>query len=156
MFFSHQREGKDRKCFRCYKLRTFPKNAVHPKPGEPITTSIPRLGTLLRSSGVDELPQVLNIFKGEMSVVGPRPHMLKHTKDYAKIIDGFMVRHLVLPGITGSAQVNGFRGETKCLEDMQNRVKYDVWYIENWTLLLDIKIIFLTIINLIKGSDNAV
>ncbi|MGB2458641.1 MAG: sugar transferase, partial [Flavobacteriales bacterium] len=83
-------------------------------------------------------------------------HMLIHTKDYAEIIDGYMVRQLVFPGITGSAQVNGFRGETKSVEDMENRVKYDVWYLENWTLLLDIKLIFLTIINLIKGSDNAV
>lgn len=82
--------------------------------------------------------------------------MLKHTSDYSKIIEGFMVRQLVTPGITGSAQVNGFRGETKSKEDMENRVKYDVWYIENWTLLLDIKLIFLTIMNLIKGSDNAV
>jgi lipopolysaccharide/colanic/teichoic acid biosynthesis glycosyltransferase len=82
--------------------------------------------------------------------------MLKHTKDYADIIDGYMVRQLVFPGITGAAQVNGFRGETKSVEDMENRVKYDVWYLENWTLLLDIKLIFLTIINLIKGSDNAV
>ena len=96
------------------------------------------------------MPQFFNVFMGDMSVVGPRPHMLKHTKDYADIIDGYMVRQLVFPGITGSAQVNGFRGETKSVEDMENRVKYDVWYLENWTLLLDIKLIFLTIINLIK------
>jgi putative colanic acid biosynthesis UDP-glucose lipid carrier transferase len=120
---------------------------------DPRTTKI---GSFLRRTSLDEMPQFFNVLMGDMSVVGPRPHMLKHTKDYADIIDGYMVRQLVLPGITGSAQVNGFRGETKSVEDMENRVKYDVWYLENWTLLLDIKLIFLTIINLIKGSDNAV
>ena len=102
------------------------------------------------------MPQFFNVFIGDMSVVGPRPHMLKHTVDYSKIIDGYMLRHLVMPGITGAAQVNGFRGETKTKEDMENRVKYDVWYLENWTLFLDIKLIFLTALNLIKGSENAV
>ena len=117
---------------------------------------VTKFGRILRISALDEMPQFFNVLMGDMSVVGPRPHMLKHTKDYAEIIDGYMVRQLVFPGITGSAQVNGFRGETKSVEDMENRVKYDVWYLENWTLLLDIKLILLTIINLIKGSDNAV
>ena len=120
---------------------------------DPRTTVI---GRFLRKTSLDEMPQFFNVLIGDMSVVGPRPHMLKHTKDYADIIDGYMVRQLVFPVITGSAQVNGFRGEIKSVEDMENRVKYDVWYLENWTLLLDIKLIFLTIINLIKGSDNAV
>ena len=115
-----------------------------------------RIGRFLRKTSVDELPQFFNVLVGDMSIVGPRPHMLKHTSDYANIIEGYMVRQLVLPGITGSAQVNGFRGETKSIKDMENRVKYDVWYIENWTLLLDVKLIFLTVINLMKGSDNAV
>ena len=157
IFFKQTRSGLDNQEFTCLKFRSMELNNIsdikQATKNDPRTTAI---GRFLRKTSIDEMPQFFNVFLGEMSVVGPRPHMLKHTKDYAKIIDGFMVRHLVLPGITGSAQVNGFRGETKCLEDMQNRVKYDVWYIENWTLLLDVKLIFLTIINQIKGSDNAV
>ncbi len=90
-----------------------------------------------------------------MSVVGPRPHMLKHTKDYSAIIDKFMVRHLVKPGITGLAQVKGYRGETKDPSEMEMRVRADVWYIENWSFLLDIKLIFLTVVNIFKGQEKA-
>ena len=91
-----------------------------------------------------------------MSVVGPRPHMLKHTAQYSKMFDKFMVRHLIKPGITGWAQVHGFRGATHDSYKMGKRVEYDVWYIENWSLLLDIKILLFTIKNMIKGDDNAV
>ena len=157
IFFKQTRSGLDNKEFTCIKFRSMTVNEMsdlkQATKNDPRTTVI---GRFLRKTSLDEMPQFFNVLMGDMSVVGPRPHMLKHTKDYANIIDGYMVRQLVLPGITGSAQVNGFRGETKSVEDMENRVKYDVWYLENWTLLLDIKIIFLTIINLIKGSDNAV
>ena len=90
-----------------------------------------------------------------MSVVGPRPHMLKHTELYSSIIDKFMVRHLVKPGITGWAQVTGYRGETRTVEVMEGRVIRDVWYLENWTFFLDLKIIYLTIANVFKGDQNA-
>jgi lipopolysaccharide/colanic/teichoic acid biosynthesis glycosyltransferase len=105
---------------------------------------------------MDELPQFFNVLMGQMSVVGPRPHMLRHTEEYSKVIDKFMVRHLVKPGITGWAQVSGYRGATQDLRKMLRRIRYDVWYIENWSLLLDIRIIFMTVINMLKGDKNAV
>jgi putative colanic acid biosynthesis UDP-glucose lipid carrier transferase len=113
------------------------------------------IGKLLRRTNLDEMPQFINVFFGQMSVIGPRPHMLKHTEEYSKIIDKFMVRHLVKPGITGWAQVNGYRGETKDVNDMEGRVRADVWYIENWSFGLDVKIIIMTIINMIRGEENA-
>ena len=117
---------------------------------------ITRIGHFLRKTSLDELPQVFNIFKGEMSFVGPRPHMLKHTREYSAIIDKYMVRHFAKPGLTGWAQINGYRGETRELWQMEKRVEYDIWYIENWNILLDLKIIFLTFVLLFKGDDNAV
>lgn len=157
IFFKQVRSGLDNKEFTCLKFRSMTVNNMsdykQATKNDPRTT---KLGRFLRKTSLDEMPQFFNVLVGDMSIVGPRPHMLKHTSDYANIIEGYMVRQLVLPGITGSAQVNGFRGETKSIKDMENRVKYDVWYIENWTLLLDVKLIFLTVINLMKGSDNAV
>ena len=156
VLFKQIRSGIDNKNFECYKFRSMKvndssdlKQAV--KNDDRITT----LGKFLRKTSLDEFPQFLNVFKGEMSVVGPRPHMIKHTDDYSKLIDNYMVRQLVKPGITGAAQANGFRGEIVKFEDIKNRVEYDVWYIENWSILLDVKLIFLTIINLIKGQENA-
>ena len=102
-----------------------------------------------------ELPQFFNVLFGHMSVVGPRPHMLKHTEEYSKIIDKFMVRHLIKPGITGMAQVKGYRGDTPDPRLMEKRVQYDVWYLENWSFLLDLKIVFLTVWNMIRGEKNA-
>ena len=109
----------------------------------------------MRRTNLDELPQFINVFFGQMSVIGPRPHMLKHTQEYSKIIDKFMVRHFVKPGITGWAQVNGYRGETREVTDMEGRVRADVWYIENWSFALDLKIIIMTIINMLRGEENA-
>ena len=117
---------------------------------------ITQIGRFLRKSNLDELPQFFNVLIGNMSIVGPRPHMLKHTEEYSRLIDKYMVRHLVKPGITGWAQVNGYRGTTLNPRYMMKRVQYDLWYIENWSFLLDIKIIFLTIYNMIKGEKNAV
>ena len=123
------------------------------------TAGDPRItpfGKFLRRTNIDELPQFFNVLLGNMSVVGPRPHMLRHTEQYAKLVDRFMVRHFVLPGITGYAQVNGYRGETRDTAKMEKRIEYDVWYIENWSLMLDIKIILMTVFKMIKGDKNAV
>ena len=114
-----------------------------------------RLGNFMRKSNIDELPQFINVLLGDMSVVGPRPHMLKHTEEYSKLIDKYMVRHFIKPGITGWAQTNGFRGETKELSQMEGRVKADIWYMEHWTLLLDLYIIYKTILNIVVGEKNA-
>ncbi|HQF28992.1 MAG TPA: sugar transferase, partial [Bacteroidia bacterium] len=111
-------------------------------------------GSFLRKTSLDELPQFYNALIGNMSVVGPRPHMLKHTEEYSALIDKFMVRHLVKPGITGWAQVNGLRGETRDHKLMENRVEYDVWYLENWSLLLDLKIVVLTATQIITGKHK--
>ena len=113
------------------------------------------IGQFIRKTSLDEFPQFINVFKGDMSVVGPRPHMLKHTEQYSALIDKYMVRHLVKPGVTGWAQVTGYRGETKTLEQMEGRVKRDVWYIENWTFFLDLKIIVVTLVNMFRGDKNA-
>ena len=114
-----------------------------------------KIGDFLRRTNLDEFPQFINVLKGDMSVVGPRPHMLKHTEQYSALIDKYMVRHLVKPGVTGWAQVTGYRGETKTLEQMEGRVKRDVWYIENWSFFLDLKIIVVTLLNMCRGEKNA-
>ncbi|MCC8145811.1 MAG: undecaprenyl-phosphate glucose phosphotransferase [Bacteroidales bacterium] len=156
IFFKQKRTGIYGKEFDCYKFRSMrinedadEKQAIK---GDPRTTKI---GNFLRRSNLDEIPQFYNVLKGDMSVVGPRPHMLKHTELYSSIIDKYMVRHLVRPGITGWAQVNGYRGETKTMEQMEGRVRLDVWYIENWSFLLDLKIVFVTVLNMFKGEKNA-
>ena len=153
LLFSHQREGKDRKLFWCYKFRTFPKNAVHPKPGEPITTPITRLGTILRSSGIDELPQALNILKGEMSVVGPRPHLPEYNAHYQNVVgqEEMDKRHNTLPGLTGLAQIRGYRGDTPNNASIYNRINSDIEYINKQSLLLDFEIIFISFWMLIQA-----
>ena len=156
VFFKQKRTGFRGKEFNCYKFRTMRVNAasdeVQATRHDPRKT---RVGEFLRKTSLDELPQFINVFLGDMSVVGPRPHMVKHTHDYSKIIDKYMLRHLIKPGITGWAQVNGYRGETRELWQMERRVEYDVWYIEHWNFWLDIKIIFLTVVNAFKGEKNA-
>ena len=116
---------------------------------------VTKVGKFIRKTSIDELPQFFNVLFGDMSVVGPRPHMVSHTNMYAKKIDKFMVRHFVKPGITGLAQTSGFRGEVETDKDIIGRVRYDIFYIENWSLLLDLKIIFQTLINAIRGEDKA-
>lgn len=156
VFFRQKRTGIKGKEFVCYKFRTMRVNndsdKVQATQNDPRKT---KLGNFLRKTNIDELPQFWNVLKGDMSVVGPRPHMVKHTEDYSKLIESYMLRHLVKPGITGWAQVNGYRGETKELWQMEKRVEYDVWYIENWDFFLDIKIIYLTIFNALRGEKNA-
>ncbi|WP_321437104.1 undecaprenyl-phosphate glucose phosphotransferase [uncultured Bacteroides sp.] len=156
IFFKQRRTGERGREFYCYKFRSMKVNkeadTLQATKNDPRNTHI---GELLRKSNIDEVPQIINVLKGEMSIVGPRPHMLKHTKQYNELIDKYMLRHLVKPGITGWAQVTGYRGETKKLSQMEGRVMRDVWYIEHWTFFLDIKIISLTIINMFRGEKNA-
>ena len=156
IFFRQKRTGYRGKEFTCYKFRTMRVNNESDKlqasEHDPRKT---KFGDFLRRSSLDELPQFFNVWRGDMSIVGPRPHMLKHTKDYSALIDKYMVRHTIKPGITGWAQVNGYRGETRELWQMEKRVEYDVWYAENWNLMLDFKIIFLTVWNAVKGEKNA-
>lgn len=113
------------------------------------------IGKFLRKTSLDEFPQFFNVLKGNMSVIGPRPHMLKHTEQYSAIIDRYMVRQFLKPGISGWAQVNGYRGETEDPRLMEKRVEHDIWYMENWSSMLDVKIIFMTVINIFKGEENA-
>lgn len=156
VLFKQKRTGLYGQDFKCYKFRTMRVNAqadsLQAVKNDPRKT---RIGDFLRRTNLDEFPQFINVLKGEMSVVGPRPHMLKHTEQYSALIDKYMVRHLVKPGVTGWAQVTGYRGETKTLEQMEGRVKRDVWYIENWTFFLDFKIIVVTVLNMFKGEKNA-
>jgi putative colanic acid biosynthesis UDP-glucose lipid carrier transferase len=114
-----------------------------------------KLGDFLRKTSLDELPQFFNVLIGNMSVVGPRPHMVSHTEEYSALIEKYMIRHAVKPGITGWAQVNGYRGGTKYLWQMEKRVEHDVWYIRNWNIFLDIKIIFMTAFNGLREDKNA-
>ena len=156
IFFVQSRSGKNNKTFPCIKFRTMVDNDQSDRQQASKNDSrITRLGAFLRRTSLDELPQFFNVLRGNMSVVGPRPHMLKHTDDYSQLLDKFMVRQFVKPGITGWAQVNGFRGETKNLYQMEKRIEHDIWYMENWSLWLDVRIIFLTIYNAIRGEENA-
>lgn len=156
VFFRQKRTGIFGREFVCYKFRTMRVNAqsdtAQATENDPRKT---RFGDFLRRTSLDELPQFFNVFIGNMSVVGPRPHMVSHTVEYSALIDKYMVRHAVKPGITGWAQVNGFRGGTKELWQMERRVDCDVWYIRNWNIFLDAKIILFTIINGIRGDRNA-
>jgi Undecaprenyl-phosphate glucose phosphotransferase len=156
VFFKQMRSGKNNKEFICLKFRTMVVNKEsHEVQATKGDSRITKAGRFLRKTSIDELPQFLNVLVGHMSVVGPRPHMLKHTEEYSSLIDKFMVRHFIKPGITGWAQVNGLRGETRDPKLMEKRVEFDVWYIENWSMLLDLKIIILTIQNMLKGDENA-
>lgn len=156
VFFMQMRNGLNYKVFNCYKFRSMTLNAIADI--EQVSKNDPRItniGRFMRKTSIDELPQFFNVLLGEMSVVGPRPHMISHTEMYAQKIDKFMVRHFIKPGITGLAQTNGFRGEVESDQDIIYRVKHDIYYIENWSLLLDIKIVFMTLINAVKGEDKA-
>jgi len=156
IFFKQLRTGMDNKEFYCYKFRTMKLNSKSGTLQASINDArITKIGRLLRKTNLDEFPQFINVFLGQMSIVGPRPHMLKHTKDFSDITDNYLIRHYVKPGITGWAQVNGYRGETKTDEDIIKRVNHDIWYIENWAFLLDLKIIWLTIYNMLRGEENA-
>jgi putative colanic acid biosynthesis UDP-glucose lipid carrier transferase len=156
VFFKQSRNGFNYKEFDCYKFRSMtPNKNAHLDQATKGDQRITKIGKFIRKTSIDELPQFFNVLFGDMSVVGPRPHMVSHTNMYAQKIDKFMVRHFVKPGITGLAQVSGFRGEIEEDKDIINRVKYDIFYIENWSLLLDFKITIQTFINALKGEDKA-
>lgn len=156
IFFKQSRNGFNFREFDCYKFRSMmPNNNAHLHQASRNDERITGVGKFIRKTSIDELPQFFNVLFGDMAVVGPRPHMVSHTNVYAKKIDKFMVRHFVKPGITGLAQTSGFRGEVETDKDIIGRVKYDIFYIENWSLLLDIKIIIKTFINAVNGDDKA-
>ena len=156
IFFKQLRTGLDGKDFYCYKFRSMHVN----KDADRLqaTKDDPRkypFGNFMRKANIDELPQFWNVLKGDMSIVGPRPHMLAHTEQYSKLIDKYMVRHFVKPGVTGWAQVTGFRGETQELWQMEGRVQRDIWYMEHWSIWLDIRIIWLTIKTIFVHDEHA-
>ena len=155
VFYRQKRSGRDNVDFWCLKFRSMHVNNEEMKQATKGDSRITKIGAFMRKTSLDELPQFFNVFMGNMSVSGPRPHMLAHTLQYSSVIDKFMVRHLLKPGITGWAQVSGYRGETEDSDLMQKRVEHDLWYMENWSLMLDVKIVFLTIINMFKGEKNA-
>ena len=155
VFFKQGRPGIDEKEFYCYKFRSMRINKTTEQEASKNDPRVTRTGRFLRKTSIDEMPQFLNVLLGEMSVVGPRPHLWSQNKVYGSKIKKYMVRHYVKPGITGLAQVRGYRGEIETDDDMVNRIKFDVFYIENWSLLLDIKIIVQTIINIFRGEEKA-
>ena len=156
IFFKQVRNGINFKKFICYKYRSMKATDIldeeHTRKNDERVTKI---GLFLRRTSIDELPQFFNVLKGEMSVVGPRPHMTYQTEMFAEKIDKFMVRHFVKPGITGLAQISGYRGEIETDTDIINRVKYDIFYLENWSLFLDLKIVFQTVYNALRGEEKA-
>ncbi len=157
VFFNQNRLGRDLKKIKVFKFRSM-KTTEADTQFKQATKDDPRItkvGRILRKTSLDELPQFFNVLLGTMSIVGPRPHPLKMNDDYKQIINKYMIRHFLKPGITGWAQVNGFRGETKTVEDIQGRISLDIWYMENWAFFLDLKIIYLTVYNIIKGEKNA-
>lgn len=146
VFFIQERTGIDQKPFKCIKFRSMNVNKEADKKQATANDSrITKIGSFIRRTNIDELPQFFNVLAGQMSVVGPRPHMLKHTEQYSELIEYYLTRHYVKPGITGWAQVNGLRGETDELWKMEKRVEFDKEYIENWELDWDLKIIWMTI-----------
>ena len=158
VIFKQERLGKDGKVFEMYKFRSMCVGAEHMGTGQYSykgDSRVTRVGKIIRATSLDELPQFINVLKGDMSLVGPRPHMLAHTDYYSELISEYMIRHYVKPGITGWAQTHGERGETKTVEDMRRRVEKDIWYIEHWSFWLDIQIMFKTIADAIHGDEKA-
>jgi putative colanic acid biosysnthesis UDP-glucose lipid carrier transferase len=156
VFFIQERTGMNNRTFRCYKFRSMiVNNLSDTQQAMPNDWRITTFGRFMRRTYIDELPQFFNVLMGQMSVVGPRPHMLLHTKQYSALIDNYMMRHSVKPGITGWAQLNGYCGDTREIWKMIKRVEYDLSYIRNWTLLWDIKIIWRTLIK-DKSPDSVV
>jgi putative colanic acid biosynthesis UDP-glucose lipid carrier transferase len=151
VFFKQKRSGLNNKGFNCYKFRSMKQNAeADAKQATQNDPRITKVGAFLRKTSLDELPQFINVLKGQMSIVGPRPHMLKHTEQYANLVGNFMNRHAIKPGITGLAQIKGFRGEIDDFALLQNRVRLDRFYVNSWTLFFDVKIVFLTGFTLFK------
>lgn len=156
VLFRQQRTGYKAKPFTMLKFRSMKVNrdsdTLQATKDDPRKT---RFGNFLRRTSIDELPQFINVFRGDMSLIGPRPHMILHTETYSKLVDEYLVRHMVRPGLSGWAQVNGCRGETKTVAQMADRVSKDIWYIEHWSFWLDFKIIFMTFAQILKGDSQA-
>lgn len=156
IFFRQKRTGLDGRDFYCLKFRSMKVNkeadTLQATKNDPRKT---KWGDIMRKTNIDELPQFINVLLGQMSIVGPRPHMVKQTEDYSKLIDNYMVRHYIKPGITGWSQVTGFRGETRQLSQMEGRVRGDIWYMEHWSIWLDIYIMYKTVANAIQGDKQA-
>ncbi len=153
--FRQRRYGLNGEEITVYKFRTMrvhaPTEAVaQATKDDPRTT---RIGRFLRRYSLDELPQLINVLEGRMSLVGPRPHAVEHNEMYRKLIKGYMLRHKMLPGVTGLAQVNGMRGETRTLDQMEARVRYDLEYLRNWSLRLDLEIIAKTVLRVLNDSQ---
>ncbi|WP_227873877.1 exopolysaccharide biosynthesis polyprenyl glycosylphosphotransferase [Flavobacterium nackdongense] len=156
VFFIQKRNGLNYKEFDCFKFRSMEySDQIDADLALKNDIEITKVGQFIRKTSIDELPQFFNVLLGDMSVVGPRPHPVSHNDKYALMSEKFMVRHFVKPGITGLAQTKGYRGEVETDQDIINRVKYDIFYMENWSILMDIEIIFKTIYNIIKGDDKA-
>jgi len=154
IIFKQRRYGLDGREIAVYKFRTMlvTEDGEQIRQASKTDSRITRVGAVLRRSSMDELPQLINVLQGRMSLVGPRPHAIAHNEEYRKLIKGYMVRHKVLPGITGLAQVNGCRGETSKLEEMEARVNYDLDYLRHWSPLLDIKILLMTIVKVFRDD----
>jgi putative colanic acid biosysnthesis UDP-glucose lipid carrier transferase len=156
IFFSQLRSGRNNKTFFCHKFRSMKVNKESDtKQATKNDSRVTRIGKFIRKTSLDEFPQFFNVLKGEMSLVGPRPHMVKHTTDYSKIVDQYMIRQFLKPGITGWAQINGYRGEITEDSQIINRVNDDLWYLENWNIWLDLRIMFLTVYKVFKGDEKA-
>ncbi len=156
IFFSQLRTGLNDNPFYCWKFRTMKVNAESDvKQATKNDRRITGLGSFLRKTSIDEFPQFINVFRGQMSIVGPRPHMLKHTSEYSKVVEHYMIRQLLKPGITGWAQVNGLRGEISNPQQIQQRVASDLWYLENWSIRLDLKIMLSTVFRVFAGDKYA-
>ena len=156
VFFVQDRTGKNNTTFGCLKFRSMKMSSTaNSLQATRNDTRITRIGKFLRRTSLDEFPQFINVLRGDMSIIGPRPHMVKQTDEYSRLIGQYMVRQFLKPGITGWAQVNGYRGETRTVDQMQKRVEHDLWYLENWSLFLDMKIMAMTAFNTVKGDKNA-
>ena len=157
IFFIQKRNGLNGKVFNCYKFRTMretKENSI--KATVRNDDRVTKIGKFLRKTSLDEIPQFFNVFFGDMSIVGPRPHMVTQDHFYKEIIQKYNLRHYVKPGITGLSQVKGYRGAIDCNEDMENRIRTDIYYVRNWSILLDIQIIYLTVVLVLKGDENAI
>jgi putative colanic acid biosynthesis UDP-glucose lipid carrier transferase len=156
VFYKQLRHGQNNVPFYCIKFRSMkfdPEGQF--RPASKGDSRVTRFGSFLRKSSLDELPQLLNVLMGEMAIVGPRPHAIPMNKEFAEKIENFMFRHMVKPGITGLAQAKGYRGEIKDISDMNARLRYDLFYIKNWSFMFDLKIIFITFYGLVFKNENA-
>lgn len=156
IIFRQKRTGKRDKPFTCLKFRTMRVN--HDREHVQATRNdkrVTKIGAFLRKTSLDEFPQFINVLMGQMSIIGPRPHMISHTAEFSQVVDHYMVRQLLKPGITGWAQVNGYRGEITHPDQLQMRISHDIWYLQNWSIELDLKILFLTASSIFKGDKHA-